>query len=133
MNSRVINPWSWQDDLGFVQANDVVGARRIVFCAGQFSGDADGRPLHIGDMRMQLSQALANLETVLGQAGLTLSAVVRLNYFTVDVDAFLEAIDELRERLASAGCRPASTLLGVTRLASPELLVEIEATAVAEK
>ena len=132
MHQRVINPWNWQDDLGFVQANDVVGASRVVFCAGQFSGDEHGRPLHSGDMRRQLRQALANLETVLERAGLPLSAVVRLNYFTVDVDAFLEAIGELTDRLAAAGCRPASTLLGVTRLASPQLLVEIEATAVAE-
>jgi enamine deaminase RidA (YjgF/YER057c/UK114 family) len=55
---------------------------------------------------------------------------VRLNYYTTDVDRFFEEYDVLTARLAEFGCRPAATLLGVTRLAFPELLVEIEATAV---
>jgi enamine deaminase RidA (YjgF/YER057c/UK114 family) len=57
--------------------------------------------------------------------------VIRLNYYATDVDAFLEAGEVVGTRLASAGCRPASTLLGVQRLAGPTLMVEIEATAVA--
>ena len=64
------------------------------------------------------------------EAGAQLSDVVRLNYYTTDVDRFFEAHDAVATRLSSAGCSPASTLLGVTRLAFPELLVEIEATAV---
>ena len=47
------------------------------------------------------------------------------------IDAFLEAGEVLGKRLADAGCRPASTLLGVARLAFPEYLIELEATAVA--
>ena len=53
-----------------------------------------------------------------------------LNFYTTDVDRFFEASGVAIGRLAEAGCRPASTLLGMTRLAFPELLVEIEATAV---
>jgi len=67
----------------------------------------------------------------LREAGAELSDVVRLNIYTTDVDRFFEAYGATAGRLAEAGCRPASTLLGVTRLAYPELLVEIEATAVA--
>ena len=81
-------------------------------------------------MGAQLAQAMDNLETVLREAGAELSDVVRLNIYTTDVDAFFEGFGATAGRLAEAGCRPASTLLGVTRLASPELLVEIEATAV---
>jgi enamine deaminase RidA (YjgF/YER057c/UK114 family) len=55
---------------------------------------------------------------------------VRLNYYTTDVDKFFAAHDIVITRLKEAGCRPASTLLGVSRLAFPELMVEIEATAV---
>ncbi len=87
--------------------------------------------MHTGDMRAQMALALDNLEAVLREAGLTLADVVRLNYYTTDVDALFGAYDSVMERLAGAGCRPASTLLGVARLAFPELLVEIEATAVA--
>jgi enamine deaminase RidA (YjgF/YER057c/UK114 family) len=55
--------------------------------------------------------------------------VVRLNYYVTDVDAFLQAGEASGAKLAQAGCRPASTLLGVSRLAIPSLMVEIEATA----
>ncbi|HZQ64764.1 MAG TPA: RidA family protein [Gaiellaceae bacterium] len=131
MQREIVNPWTWQDRYGFVQANAVSGAERIVFCAGQTSVDPDGKPLHAGDMRAQVGQALDNLETVLRQAGLGLADVVRLDYFVTDVGAFLGAGDVLAERFQATGCRPASTLLGVAALAFPELMVEIEATATA--
>jgi enamine deaminase RidA (YjgF/YER057c/UK114 family) len=131
MERTVINPWTWQDQFGFVHANEVSGHERVVVCAGQTSVDGDGRPIHPGDMGAQMNQALDNLEAVLGGAGLNLSNVVRLNYFTTDVDTWIQSAAAWGARVAEAGCRPASTLLGVSRLAFPELLVEIEATAVA--
>jgi hypothetical protein len=51
MERRVVNPWSWQDQFGFVQANELQGMQRVLICSGQASVDADGRPLHAGDMR----------------------------------------------------------------------------------
>jgi enamine deaminase RidA (YjgF/YER057c/UK114 family) len=132
---RVINPWSWQDQFNFVQANEVSNVQRQLILAGQTSIDEEGNAVHAGDMRAQINQSLTNLETVLENAGFELSDVVRLNYYTTDVEGFFEAFwggdEPLVTRLAEAGCRPASTLLGVARLAFPELLVEIEATAVA--
>ena len=130
MERKIINPWTWQDQFAFAQANEVRGGQRVVYCAGQASLDAEGQPVHAGDMRAQVTQSLDNLETVLQAAGLQLANVVRLTYYTVDVDALFANWDVLVSRLSEAGCQPASTLLGVTRLAFPELLVEIEATAV---
>ena len=129
MQRTIINPWTWQDQLGFVQANDVHNPQRIVYCAGQASLDADGRPLHAGDIRAQTGQAFDNLETVLKAAGLTLAQVMRLTFYTTDVDGLLANWDVITTRLHNADCQPASTLLGVTGLAFG-LLVEIEATAV---
>jgi enamine deaminase RidA (YjgF/YER057c/UK114 family) len=131
MERQVINPWTWQDQFGFVQANLIQGAQRALVCSGQLSADADGNLLHAGNMRAQLVQTLDNLEIVLTQAGFTLADVVRLNYYTTNVDEFIASIDAIGGRLAEAGCRPASTLLGVTRLAFPDPLVELEATAMA--
>lgn len=131
MERRVINPWTWQDQFGFVQALEVKGSERTLFCAGQTSIDADGNPVHAGDMRAQLSLSLDNLETVLGQAGLDLSHVVRLNTYTTDVNGVIGAYDVIASRLQEAGCRQAAALMGVTSLYYPELLVELEATAVA--
>jgi enamine deaminase RidA (YjgF/YER057c/UK114 family) len=126
---EVVNPWTWQDQFGFAHAIAVPPPSRWLLCAGQASHDADGNVLHPGDIGAQLTQSFGNLETVLGQAGTDLSHVVRLNYYTTNVDALLGVWHPLAERLRKANCRPASTLLGVARLAFPEMLVEIEATA----
>jgi enamine deaminase RidA (YjgF/YER057c/UK114 family) len=131
MERKIINPWKWQDQLGFVQANEVSGFNRVLVCAGQAAMSSEGMPLHAGDMRAQITLALDNLETVLKEAGINWSNVVRLNYYTTDVDSFFKEYEVAASRLMEAGCRPASTMLGVVRLAYPELLIEIEATAVA--
>jgi enamine deaminase RidA (YjgF/YER057c/UK114 family) len=130
MERRIINPWTWQDDFGFVQAHEVTAGQRVLYCAGQASTSDEGRPVHAGDVVAQTQQALDNLETVLRDAGYDLSDVVRLNMYTTDVDLFFSAYGGMVARLKAAGCRPSATLVGVTRLAFPELLIEIEATAV---
>jgi enamine deaminase RidA (YjgF/YER057c/UK114 family) len=130
VDRRIINPWKWQDQRGFVQANEVSGAERVLYCAGQVSMDPDGKPLHRGDMRAQINQVIDNLEEVLRGAGFGVSDIVRLTFYTTDVDRYLENRDVVMDRLVRAGCRFAATLLGVSRLALPELLIEIEATAV---
>jgi enamine deaminase RidA (YjgF/YER057c/UK114 family) len=53
-----------------------------------------------------------------------------MNFYTTDVDRTMEAWSVIQDRLGQAGCRQASTLLGVARLYHPDLLIEIEATAV---
>lgn len=130
METKNVNPWTWQNQFAFSQAVEVTAANRILYCAGQTSVNADGRPEHVGDMRAQVELAFKNLDSVLQAAGFSLSNVTRLNYYTTDVDRFFAAYEVVATRLAQAGCQPASTLLGVARLAFPELLVEIEATAV---
>jgi enamine deaminase RidA (YjgF/YER057c/UK114 family) len=133
MDVRTVNPWTWQDhlQLAFSQAVDVTGAQRVLYCAGQTSVDAGGRPLHAGNMEAQIEQALDNVEAVLAHANLTLANVVRLNYYTTNVDGFMQASAKIGARLHAAGRIPAGTLVGVARLFHPEILVEIEATAVA--
>lgn len=127
--SEIINPWTWQSHYAFVQGRRVPGAHSVLHCAGQTSVDEDGRPMHEGDMAAQITQAFNNLETVLNTAGLDLSNLVRLNYYTTDVDGLFACYETVTSRLAAAGANPCSTLLGVTRLAFPELLIELEATA----
>jgi enamine deaminase RidA (YjgF/YER057c/UK114 family) len=126
-----VNPWEWSKAFGFNQGELVEGGAKVLFCAGQTAVDANGAPQHVGDMAGQLGLALDNLETVLRDAGMTLANVVRLNVYTTDVDGFVEHSGVVTERGAAAGIAQVSTLLGVARLAFPELLVELEATAVA--
>jgi enamine deaminase RidA (YjgF/YER057c/UK114 family) len=126
-----INPWTWSVQFGFNQGELVEEGQRVLFCAGQTSVDGDGNPQHPGDMAAQLALAGDNVEAVLGEAGMALSNLVRLNYYTTDVDAYLQNVAVLGDRLAAANVAPAGTLLGVTRLAFPELMVELEGIAVA--
>ncbi len=131
METKAINPWRWQDRAGFSQAIEVRGGQRVIYCAGQTSVDAEGNPLHAGDMVKQANQALDNLESVLKEAGVTLANVVRLNYYTTDMTAFLSGSSVIGKRLRAVGCQPSSTLLAVARLFHPDIMLEIEATAVA--
>lgn len=130
MEKNIINPWQWQDHFGFAQGVEVSGSQQTLYCAGQTAMSAEGSPLHKEDMQGQMKLSLDNLEEVLQKAGYNLSNVVRLNIYTTDIDRFFGDYETLITRLASSGCKPGMTLLGVARLAFPELLVEIEATAV---
>ena len=130
MQTRAINPWRWQDDYGFVQAKEITGAKSLLICSGQTPNDAEGIAQHAGDMGAQIALAFDNVETVLKQAGWQVSDIVQIRYYTLDVDRFLEESGALMARLEAAGCKPASTLLGVSRLAFPDLLVEIEVLAI---
>jgi enamine deaminase RidA (YjgF/YER057c/UK114 family) len=130
MKKQVINPRQWQNNFGFVQANDLSGVNRMLVCSGQVSVDENGAPVHAGNMSDQITKVLDNLETVLTEAGLELSDVVRLNCYTTDVPALLDSWGVLVQRLADSGCQTTITLLGVAALFHPDILIEMEATVI---
>lgn len=129
MQRDIINPWTWQEVYGFEHANKISGARELLFLAGQTASDDKGHTLHPGNMAAQIDQVLANIGIILQQGGMDFSHVVRLNIYTVDLPALLAAHDHMTARLRELGCRHAGTLLGVTGLAAPDALVEMEVTA----
>ena len=129
MKRTAVNPWQWSLNFGFNQAEIIEGPHRQLVCAGQTSVDADGNPQHEGDMRAQVSLALDNLEAVLKAADMGLANVIRLGVFVTDMDEDLKNFDVLGARFGPAGVAPPMMLLGVTQLAMPPLMIEIEATA----
>ena len=129
MNRIPVNPWPWSLPLGYNQAELLTGTSRQLICAGQTAVDATGAPQHPGDMRGQLTLTLDNLEAVLKAAGMGLADVVRLEVYATDVDAAMRNFDLLGQRFGPLGIAPPMTLLGVTRLALPPLMIEIAATA----
>ncbi|GAB3321012.1 RidA family protein [Hymenobacter humi] len=131
LERTAVNPVSWSLALGFNQGELVTGATRILYCSGQTAMSEDGQPLHPDDMAAQLGLALDNLEAVLGAAGMSLAHLVRLGVYTTDVDALFPHYGVLAGRLGKVGAAPTTTMLGVTRLAVPGQLVELEGTAVA--
>ncbi|MFC7039283.1 RidA family protein [Nonomuraea rubra] len=131
MERTAVNPWAWSVELGYNQGEVVSGHTRTLYCSGQTAMSADGKPQHAGDMAAQLALSLDNLEAVLGEAGMSLANLVRLNVYATDVDRLSDHYGVLAERLGAAGVAPSTTMLGVTRLAIPDLMVELEGTAVA--
>lgn len=129
MHRTPVNPWPWSLPLGYNQAEIVAGISRQLICAGQTAVDASGAPQHPADMRGQLGLALDNLQAVVEAAGMSLANIVRLNVFATDVDAAMQNFDLLGLRFGPLGVAPPMTLLGVTRLALPPLLIELEAMA----
>lgn len=127
MERTAINPWPFSVQLGFDQAQLIEGHRRELICSAQDAVDANGNSQHPGDLTAQLGHALDNLETVLAGAGMTLANVVRLNFYTTDVDTLLQHFPLVTKRFG--GKRFATTVLGVASLAGPDLLVAVEATA----
>jgi len=127
MDRNDVNPWEWSKALGFSQAVDVAAPARVLFCSGQTATGADGAPPTTAVMAEQVQMALANLTTVLDAAGMTMADVIKMTIYTTDVDELLGAFATASEFLGAN--LPAMTLIGVTRLAFPELKVEIEATA----
>lgn len=131
MQTREINPTPWLQGFNINHGIEVTSAQRVLYLSGQTSNAADGSPQHAGDLVAQFKLAWANLKDALAASDMAPSNIVRLNMYTTDVDAFMGAAGELIPIFAADGCKPVSTLLGVARLFEPELMIELEATAVA--
>ena len=106
----------------------VSGAGKIVFIAGQLARDIDGNCVGKGDMRAQMEQTFHNLDRCLKAAGATWADVVKTNTYVTDFDAFQKCSD-VRIRYIGVAT-PTSITVGVTRLAGPDFMIEIEAVAV---
>lgn len=129
MKRTPVDPWTWSLNLGYHQAEIYEGVGRQLICAGQTAVDAEGAPQHANDMRSQISLALDNLETVVNAADMDLSNVTQLGIYTTDIDEAMKHFDLLGTRFGPFNTAPPMTLLGVTRLALPGLMFEIDASA----
>ncbi|MEU5687700.1 enamine deaminase RidA [Streptomyces venezuelae] len=131
MERNAVNPVTWSTELGFNQGELVSGHTRTLYISGQTAMSAEGKPEHDGDMAAQLALSVDNLKAVLAEAGMSLADLVRLNVYTTDVDLLFQHYGVLAGQLAAAEVAPTTTMLGVTRLAIPGQMVELEGTAVA--
>jgi enamine deaminase RidA (YjgF/YER057c/UK114 family) len=107
----------------------VAEGRRTIFVSGQLARDRAGAVVGAGDMRAQIRQTCENLKAALAAAGATLDDVVKTNTYVTDIEEYFRHVDV---RMEYFGSLPTSTTVEVRRLAHPDLLVEIEVTAVAD-
>jgi reactive intermediate/imine deaminase len=107
-----------------------VRAGGLIFISGQVPLDEAGAVVGEGDMAAQARQVFRNLGAVLEAAGATFADLVKLTYFVRDIAAVGE-IRSARDEFVDTADPPASSLVEVCRLFRPELLIEVEAVAVA--
>ena len=119
--------------LGMYSHGMVAPGGELVVVAGQVGADRAGNLVGPGDVVAQTRQAFENVRAVLEAAGSGMRQIVRFQTFlthAADIDGFMQARKELFPRYFPDGVYPPNTLLVVSRLVVPELLVEIEAMAV---
>ena len=116
---------SWEPVVGYSRA---VRVDNRIWVSGTTSTGSDGAIVGKGDPYAQAKQAIANIERALVSAGAGLADVVRTRIFVTDISHWQDIGRAHGE--AFADIRPASTMVEVSRLIDPDLLVEIEADAV---
>ncbi|WP_375772166.1 RidA family protein [Archangium gephyra] len=127
---RRINPPQLPRPNGYSHVVEVRTGRTI-YISGQVALDATGNIVGVGDFRAQTEQVFANLSGALSAVGANFEHVVKLTIFVTHLEPeTLSVLREVRDRHIDAAHGPASSLVEVTRLFRPELLVEVEAIAV---
>lgn len=132
MERRTINPTPWMQHFNMNHAIEVRGGARTLYLSGQTSSAADASTLHPGDLVAQFQVAWDNLKSALSHADMEPAHIVRMNIYTTDVEQFMAKAEDIIPIFAGDGVAPVCTLLGISQLFDPDLMVEIEATAVAD-
>lgn len=123
--TKIFSGTPWEPLIGYARA---VQAGEVVYVSGTTGTDPSGKVLAPGDAYAQTKQAIENVKNALSRLGLTLEHVVRTRIYVTQIDQWQVVAKAHAESFGEI--HPASTLVGVTRLVDPDMIVEIEATAV---
>lgn len=124
--NKIFSGTAWEPKFGYARAVQV-GDR--VHVSGTTATDPSGKLVGAGDIYAQTAQAIRNIDSALQRLGLSLEHVVRTRIFVTQIDRWEDVAKAHGEFFRQI--HPATSLIGVARLIDPEMLVEIEAEAVA--
>lgn len=124
--SKIFSGTPWEPKMGYARA---VLVGETVHVSGTTGTDPSGKVLAPGDAYAQTVQAIRNIESALTRLGLGLEHVVRTRVYVTQIERWEEVAKAHAEFFGEV--HPATSLIGVARLIDPEMLVEIEAEAVA--
>lgn len=127
-STRYVNPSGLVKPTGYTHVV-IAPDGRTVYIAGQVAFDSTGAVVGEGNFAAQAEQVYRNLERALQSVGGTMADLVKTTTFITDINN-LPSLREVRTRRLSKTQPPANTLLEVSSLARPELLIEVEAVAV---
>ena len=116
----------WEEEYGYSQA---VKVGDTIYLSGQVSHDDKGNVLGEGNMEVQMRATYANVEKVLAQYGATMDNVVDEIVFVTDMDAAFAARVKMKQEVFSGSPVLASTIVQISRLAFPQLMIEIRCIA----
>ncbi len=130
MTKTIFNPGDVPKPMGPYSQGVVTTGGKLAFISGQVPQDASGNLIGKGDLEAQTKQVFTNLKNMVEAAGGTVTNIVKITIFMVKVSPqAYEILGRVRREFWS-GDFPASTLVEINRLASPDFLIEIEAFAV---
>jgi enamine deaminase RidA (YjgF/YER057c/UK114 family) len=123
--NKIFSGTPWEPKVGYARA---VHVGDTVYVSGTTATDASGNIVGVGNMYEQTVQTIKNIQSALERLGLTLDHVVRTRIYVTDIDRWEEAGKAHAEFFGQT--HPATSLVAVTRLVNPEMLIEMEAVAV---
>ena len=128
---EVINPSTIHDTIGYSHITIPKG-RKLVFISGQVAWDKNMNVVEVDDLAKQTDMVYQNIEHALNEIGATWDHIAKTTIFTTEPHEY-EIIGGITAKYFGDTPPPAQTIIGVTGLALPEFLIEIEATVVMEE
>jgi enamine deaminase RidA (YjgF/YER057c/UK114 family) len=133
MKIQHINPPDTYNTLntrGYTQIVAVQQAQKLIFISGQLPLDADNKIVGVGDIEAQAGAVFENLSKSLASVGATPAQIVKLTTYVTDIVKHPGPVRKVRAAFFGSAEPSASTMVEVPRFASPDIMIEIDATVV---